>query len=161
MKTFPRLGIDLPPEPAPHAEQLRRLVIELQHAHPCDPAVWEAIGWLDRLSRKPRVLALLASKGRGRNRETRNLWLALDYLASREIEGWRKWKRAQSNVAEAWRVPPKRVSDAWTDYRRPAEALLTELLHWSVARGLTRRAALEAVSADIREANTKPRRKTR
>jgi hypothetical protein len=150
----------MPERPAP-ADQLRRTAAEIRYRHGTDPAVLEAVWWLEQLAGQPKALALVTSKGRGRKRETRNLWIALDYLASREIEGPRMWKRAQAEVAETWRVPLKRVSDAWTDYRRPAEAYLTELLRWSAARGLTRRTALEAISADIREANTTPRRKTR
>jgi hypothetical protein len=81
--------------------------------------------------------------------------IALDYLATRELRGNRRWKVAQSEVAVAWGVERETVADAWTDSKAYASWKLAELLRGRQPR----RKLLEDLSADLREQYARPGRR--
>jgi hypothetical protein len=113
-----------------------------------------AASYLRRLAESPRALKAITSAGRGRRRDSKYPHIALDYLVQRELRGPRRWKLAQSDVADAWCVSPDTVADAWTDCQAAARWRLQRLVddRLPTRRGrVVRRDMLEDVSADLRE----------
>lgn len=107
-----------------------------------------------------RTIGKPRKRPRGRPRKSIYRELALDYLVTRELVGWRRWKVARLEVASAWGVKPETVADAWTDSKSYARWKLASLIdplvgRTEVRRGVavvrTRRKLLEDLSADLRE----------
>lgn len=105
-----------------------------------------ALWFLRRLRDSAKAMKAIEPRGRGRPIDSAAPWIALDYLAQKELLG--KASAATRAVATAWSVAENTVEDAYTDWRKWAAHKLERLIKYKHG---TRRALLEAVSLDIRD----------